>query len=660
MNRLSKEKSAYLKHSADQKIDWYPWSDAPFLRAEKEGKPLFLSSGGVWCHWCHVMAKECFYDDEIAAILNESFISIKVDRDERPDIDRRYQLAVNAMGSPGGWPLSVFLTPEKKPFYGGTYFPPEDRHGRPGIKKILSAVLELYKSKKEEIADYTDKVLNVLQKPALQHEDFDESLLAEAVEVVLREYDPRSGGFGKSPKFPVTGAMEFLINRQCIIKNQSLEGAVSKTLEAMAGGGFCDHLAGGFHRYSTDEFWIIPHFEKMADDNAWLLRNYLDAYVVFGDNLFKDVSRGIMQFVRDVLSDLDGGFYSSQDADVTPDDEGGYFTWTDDDLKEVLDNEEYEIAKDYFFHDAGIMHHDSSKRVLFAAMGTEEIASQRGMPHESVIELIHRGKVKMLQARNRRETPFIDKTFHTSLNGMLIASFLKGYRILKDMKMKDHALKSLDKILSMYFISGTLFHTADVEAFLDDYINLIDAVLSAYEVTGKKSYLEKAVELMDICIKNLWDEDEGGFFDTGNHLLGIRIKGIEDIPHPSANSIGIILLLKLHFITDDEKYKLLAETVLKAFYSNARETGIHAGYYFCALDAYFNALKLTVNAPPGSELAEEALSLTVPYAHIVYGEAHGNIVPCIGNVCHEPVRNAADLKAFLKKHGYNKTDVSNQ
>ena len=654
MNRLSREKSAYLKHSADQKIDWYPWSDEVFIKAEKEDKPLFLSSGGVWCHWCHVMAKECFYDDEIAAILNENFISVKVDRDERPDVDRRYLLAVNVMGSAGGWPLTVFLTPEKKPFYGGTYFPPEDRYGRPGLKKILYAVLDLYNSKKDDIAEYTDKMLDVLQRPKLKHEDFDTSLLVEAVELILREYDPRNGGFGKAPKFPVTGAMEFLISRYRISQDQSLEAAVKKTLESMAGGGFYDHVGGGFHRYSTDEYWIIPHFEKMADDNAWLLRNYLDAYVVFGDEVFKDVSKGIIQFVLDVLSAPDGGFYSSQDADVTPDDEGGYFTWSEDSIKEVLDDKEFEVMKHYFFHDAGIMHHDSSKRVLFAARGAEEIAAQGGMPREAVIEIIRRGKAKMLEARNRRETPFIDTTLYTSSNGMLITSFLKGYRVLKDRRIKDHALRSLDTIIKRYYKNQRLFHTDRVDAFLDDYINLIDAVLSAYEVTGVNGYLEKAVELMDLCVRNLWDGDEGGFFDTGNQLLGITIKGIDDIPHPSPNSVGILLLLKLYNMTGNERYRLLAETALKAFFSKSRETGIHAGYYFCALDAYFNALKLTVNAAPGSALAGLAMSVTVPYAYIVYGEDNGTVIPCVGNVCHEPVGSPQGLKDFLTGHGYNK------
>jgi len=654
MNRLAKEKSAYLKHAAHQKIDWYPWSDEPFTRAAKEDKPVFLSSGGVWCHWCHVMAKECFYDDEIASILNDHFVSIKIDRDERPDIDRRYQLAVHAMGSAGGWPLSVFLTPEKKPFYGGTYFPPEDRHGRPGMKKILHAVHTLYKTKKDDIADYTERIMDVLQPATLQQEeDFDESLLTEATELVLREYDPQNGGFGRAPKFPVSGALEYLINRSCIRKDASLEMAVRKTLESMAAGGFYDHIGGGFHRYSTDDLWIIPHFEKMADDNAWLLRNYLDAYVVFGDTLFRDVSKGIIQFVMGVLSDPEGGYYASQDADVTPDDEGGYFTWTEADLAKVLDREDYEIIMEYFFHEAGAMHHDSSKRVLFAAAGAEEIAAQRGIPVQRVIEILHRGKARLLEARKERETPFVDTTLHTSLNGMMITSFLKAYRVLKDRRAKDHALRSLDKIMDLHYGDQSLLHTNTVEAFLDDYINLIDALLSAYEVTGIRRYLETGRELMDVCIETLWDDEGGGFFDTRDGLLGITIKAVEDIPHPSPNAAAILLLLKLSGMTGSEQYRLLAERTLRVFTSRSREVGIHAGYYFCALDAYFNILKLEANAPPGSELADFALTITLPYTYIVYGENSGTIVPCTGNVCHEPVSSVQELKDFLSKHGYN-------
>jgi uncharacterized protein YyaL (SSP411 family) len=534
MNRLSQERSAYLRHAADQKIIWYPWSEHAFELAREADKPLFLSSGAVWCHWCHVMAKECFYNDEIAELLNNFFISIKLDRDERPDIDRRYQLAVAAMGSGGGWPLSVFLTPEKVPFYGGTYFPPEDNLGRPGFKKVLRAVHDLYESKKDEISEYTAKLMNVLKNEPLSRLDISETQLDDAVKSVLSEFDPQNGGFGSAPKFPMPGALDFLMNRYSLSGEESIGLVVQKTLESMAGGGFYDHLGGGFHRYSTDKSWIMPHFEKMADDNAWLLRNYLSAYAIFGDKLYKETAEGIIHFIRSVLSDPEGGFYASQDADVTPDDEGGYFTWTDGDFRSILNDEEYRLMSLYLMHESGSMHHDTSKRVLFAVMGAQEIAEKTGRNLSEVMKVIKTGKDKLLRERNERETPFIDKTLYTSMNGMFISVFLHGFRILNDGDLKDFAIKSLEKILKVYCVDNRLYHTENVKAFLDDYIYLIDALIAAYEATGVTSYLTQADELMEICIDTLWDSDEGGFFDTDEHLLGMSLKAIEDIPHPSA------------------------------------------------------------------------------------------------------------------------------
>jgi uncharacterized protein YyaL (SSP411 family) len=599
------------------------------------------------------MAKECFYDDEIAAILNNHFISIKVDRDERPDIDRRFQLAVNAMGSSGGWPLSVFLTHDKKPFYGGTYFPPEDRAGRPGLKKVLGSVLNHYRSKRDEITKYTDRLIELLKRPPLTSSEYDETFIDESVKLVLQEFDNLNGGFGKAPKFPMPGAIEFLINRYFISKDKSIEFAVNRTLNAMGSGGFYDHLGGGFHRYSTDESWIIPHFEKMADDNSWLLRNYLDAYVVFGDEVFKTVSQGIIHFIKTELYDPDGGFYSSQDADVTPDDEGGYFTWTRSDFKKALSDEEYEVMSRYFIDERGAMHHDLSRKVLFPAMNADEIVRETGMQLSSVVKIINSGKDKLLLERKKREAPFIDKTLYSSLNGMLIASFLKGYRVLRDESLKVIALKSLDRILALFYRGGILYHSEGVKAFLDDYMNLSDGLISAYEVTAQNSYLERAVEIMDLCINNLWDSDKGGFFDTADNILEIKIKGVDDIPHPSANSLGIILLLKLNFITQNEKYIQLAEMALKAFNSKSRDSGIHAGYYFGSLDAYFNALKISIHASPESLLAVKAVSLTVPYTFIAYRKDEGYVVPCTGNVCHEPIHNPEDIKEYFKERGYN-------
>ncbi|MBI4698947.1 MAG: thioredoxin domain-containing protein, partial [Nitrospirae bacterium] len=496
-NRLSTEKAAYLKHSAHQKIDWYPWCDEAFEKSKKENKPVFLSSGAIWCHWCHVMAKESFENTDIADILNEHFICIKLDRDERPDIDRFFQQAVAAMGSGGGWPLSVFLTPDRKPFFGGTYFPPDDRSGRPGFKTILTTISSFYRSNKIEIEQDTEKLINAIRpEPAVQSE-INEDMLLRSVKEILSDFDRQNGGFGAAPKFPMTGAMEFLVNRHFFTGSEAIGYAVRRTLEAMAKGGFHDQIGGGFHRYSTDAEWIIPHFEKMANDNAWLLRNYIDAYSFYGDEYLREVAEGIINFIRTVLSDPEGGFYASQDADVTPDDEGGYFTWTDEDLKKALDEEEYQVLAMHLLSERGVMHHDESKRVLFVNMDEGQIAGNTGMELKDVKEIIKRGKLKLLEIRGKRESPFIDRTFYTSLNGMLITSYVRAFRVLRDNSLKDYAIMTLEKMLKANFTGGELVHSEGVGGFLEDYVYLMEALIAIYEITCDLSYLNKADALMD-------------------------------------------------------------------------------------------------------------------------------------------------------------------
>jgi uncharacterized protein YyaL (SSP411 family) len=649
MNRLAQEKSAYLKHAARQKIDWYPWSEEPFQRAQREDKPVFLSTGAVWCHWCHVMAEECFENDEIVQLMNRLFVNIKLDRDERPDIDRRYQQAVSAMGAGGGWPLSVFLTPDKKPFFGGTYFPPEDRQGRPGFKNVLGAVSNFYKVKREEAENYALEIMETLKPEALQPGELSESFLDDAATGMLSQADPENGGFGTAPKFPMPGALEFLIRRSFMGRSSSIGLAVRKTLESMARGGFHDQLGGGFHRYSVDASWIVPHFEKMADDNAWLLRNYCDAFAVSGDERLKDVARGIIRFVREVLSDPEGGFYASQDADVTPGDEGGYFTWTDEDLKRVLTDEEYRVLSLHFFHERGSLHHDPAKKVLFVVMEPGEIAEKLGMAEKAVAENIGRGKRKLLTERDARQTPFVDTTLYTSLNGMLISSCFRAFRVLNDPWLLKFAVKSLDRILRERLIKGVLFHSEGITAVLDDHINLIDALVAAYEATGEERYLSQADELMERCREKFEDKGHGGFFDTEDEVLGTRLKRIEDIPHPSANSLAAMLLLKLSLMTAKESYSHAAEDTLKLFSREAQAIGVHAGSFFCALDAYFHLLKLSVEISPTSELAAAARSLAGPYTAVVYGEDKGRIIPCVNNVCAEPLGDAGALHDFFEK-----------
>lgn len=647
MNRLSKEKSAYLQHASQQKINWYPWSEEAFESAKEQDKPIFLSAGAVWCHWCHVMAKECFYNDEIIELLNKKFISIKLDRDERPDIDKRYQTAISAMGYGGGWPLTVFMTHDKKPFFGGTYFPPEDRWGKPGFKRVLSSVADFFKNEKEKIEHFADNLLNALSPQKMIPSEISESILDEAVNTMSLFFDKKNGGFGSAPKFPMPGAMEFLLNRYLFTKDESLGDFLKNTLFRMAKGGFHDHLLGGFHRYSVDELWIIPHFEKMADDNARLLRNYIQAYEIFKEPYFKDIAEGIILFFRESLSSKDGGFYASQDADVTPDDEGGYFTWTEEEFMKILSWEEFRVLKMFLLSEKGSMHHDSSKMVLFEAMDAHEIAAKIGSDVRKINEIIQTGKSKLLAERSKRKAPFIDKGLYTSLNGMVITSFINAFRSLKDSSLKEFSIRSLDKIISQSFVNEELFHSEGVKAMLDDYIYLIEASIAAYEITGATDYLKTAIKLMDICIDKLWDKNEGGFFDTENELLGLKLKLIEDTPHPSANSVAIGLLLKLSFLTDKALYAEMAEKSLKAFYSRANDIGAHAGSYFNAMNEYFNPLKLNLFINSESILAGEVIHSFYPHMSVVYKEDMGHIIPCFKTTCYEPLRSPEELRDFL-------------
>lgn len=650
MNRLSGEKSPYLIHAANQLIDWYPWCEEAFEIAERDDKPVFLSTGAVWCHWCHVMAEESFSNEDVAAILNEGFVSIKLDRDERPDIDRRYQMAVSAMGYGGGWPLSVFLTPQKKPFFGGTYFPPEDRQGRPGFGKVLKAVREFYKNKRGEIAEYTDRLFHALKAEGSTSREVDRTLIETAEASILSAFDPEHGGFGIAPKFPSPGAIGFLTNRFFFSRDEKIGYAVRKTLESMAKGGFHDQLGGGFHRYSTDEAWVVPHFEKMADDNAYLLKNYSSGYAVFGDEYFRSVAEGIIRFSKDVLSDPEGGFYASQDADVTVADEGGYFTWTEKDFKSLLSEEEFRVMKMHLLHDRGTMHHDESKKVLFIAMEPEDIAASTGHETEKVMKFIASARDKLLRGRDRRTAPFIDKTLYSGLNGMFISAYLEAYKVLGNPEVKDFALRSLERIWQDLFKDVELLHCDGVKGVLDDYVHIIEALSDAYEVEALPSYLKRAEIIADMCIKKFWDEKSGGFFDTDEEVLGMRLKTVEDIPHPSANSLAIMQLLRLHFITGKGEYYRLAGEGLRTFSGDIAGLSIHAGYYFCALDAYFSMVKLTVGAPAGSTMAVTAINVFRPYKTILYFGNDGCVTPCLASgACLEPICNANDMKRFLEQ-----------
>jgi uncharacterized protein YyaL (SSP411 family) len=652
MNKLAGENSPYLRHAAHQGVDWHPWSEEAFRRAEDEDKPVFLSSGAIWCHWCHVQAKECFENKEIAGLLNEKFICIKLDRDERPDIDRRYQEAAQTMGVGGGWPLSMFLTPGKRPFYGGTYFPPEDAHGRPGFKKVLNRVAEFYRSNRDEVNRYSESLIEHLRPQPAPVGEIAETSVREAVYGMLSDFDAQHGGFGAMPKFPMPGALEFIMNRYFFDPASIFEKCVRTTLTGMAKGGFYDHLGGGFHRYSVDEAWIVPHFEKMAEDNALLLRNYLDGYSLLGDEYFREVALGILGYVGSVLSAPEGGFYFSQDADITPADEGGYYTWTEEEFRKALDDNEYNVLSRHLLSDKGSMHHDPAKKVLFFAAEPGDIARELAMDIEEVKEIIRTGKEKLLKERDSRQTPFIDKTLYTSLNGLFVSAYIKAYRVLGDEGLLDFAMKSLERITEAHLKDDGLYHTEGVKGVLDDYVHLMEAFIDFYETTGDRAFLEKAELLMAKCLEGFWDESAAGFFDTSEEVAGLRLKAIEDIPHPSANALGVWLLLRLYYITQKKKYMEYAEGSLRFFSERASRLGLHSAYYYLALDAYYNPLSLRVEAWASGPLARAAASDFRPYRIIAYGGDAGQVVPCLRDRCLETVTDPEAMRELLRRNRF--------
>src|SRR5437660_806727 len=417
LNSLSRASSSYLRSAMHQPIHWHEWGPEPFEKAQRENKPILLDIGAVWCHWCHVMDRESYENPEIAQIINENFIAIKVDRDERPDVDSRYQSGVQAISGQGGWPLTGFLTPEGKPYYGGTYFPPQDGYGRPSFKRVLLTLAQAYREKLADVQESADNVMTAIS----QAESFtgksgslQPHLIDRLVESAVKMFDAEHGGFGSAPKFPHPSAVDLLMQRHVETGDSQLLDIVTTTLKKMADGGVYDHLAGGFHRYSVDEHWVVPHFEKMSYDNSELLKNYVHAWQLTRDEKFAFVARDIIRWMNEWLTDQEhGGFYGSQDADYSLDDDGDYFTWTLDETKAVLSGEELELATQHYdIGEVGEMHHNPAKNVLYLRASVEEVAERIKKSPQEVQTILDSAKKKMYAARLQRTTPFVDKTVY--------------------------------------------------------------------------------------------------------------------------------------------------------------------------------------------------------------------------------------------------------
>jgi hypothetical protein len=594
-----------------QPTQWHPWGPEAFARAQAENKPILLDIGAVWCHWCHVMDRESYESTRIAAILNERFVAVKVDRDERPDVDARYQMAVAAMSGQGGWPLTVFLTPEGKPFFGGTYFPPQDGYGRPSFERILLAISEAFRERRAEVESESNGLMQALA----QAEGFagasadggdgrgadarivDTRIVEQMVQAALAAFDRENGGFGTAPKFAYPAVIDLLLDWFARTGEAQAGKVAAETLEKMARGGVYDQLAGGFHRYSVDEHWRVPHFEKMAYDNSELLKNYVHGWQVTGNPLFAEVARGILRWMRTWLSDRErGGYYGSQDADINLDDDGSFFTWTLANARAALTADELAVAAEYYdIGERGEMPHDPSQNVLWVASSVEEIAQKQARPRGEVSALLGSAREKLYAERLRRPMPYIDSTLYTNWNALCISAVLQAARVLGDKGELRFALRSLDRLLAEAWTPerGLLHVIAYGEGSgerpaggLDDYAFTVLACLDAFEASGDLCYLSRAEEIAERMIAGFYDESGGGFFDVdesarkdGHPALATRRKPFQDSPTPAGDPAAALALLRLHALNGDAGLRQRAEATLKLFAAAAGQYGIYAGTY---------------------------------------------------------------------------------
>ena len=631
LNSLAKAASPYLRSAMHQPIHWYEWGEEAFAAAQRENKPMLLDIGAVWCHWCHVMDRESYDDPEVAQIVNENFIAVKVDRDERPDIDSRYQVAVSSISGQGGWPLTAFLTPDGKPFYGGTYFPPDDHWGRPGFKRVLLSLANAYREKHGDVVEQAKMV-----EGAISHAEsftgrsaqFSPRVIDAIVKSALQMFDSINGGFGQAPKFPHPALLDLLIERYAQTANEELHKVFATTLERMANGGIYDQLAGGFHRYSVDERWVVPHFEKMCYDNSELLKNYVHAYQATGSEFFAAIARDIIRWMDEWLSNREhGGFYASQDADYSLTDDGDYFTWTVQEAQEVLTEEEAKVACLYYdINEVGEMHHNPAKNVLYVRAPVEEIARRLNLAPERVQELLNSAKKKMYAARLKRPTPYVDKTVYVGWNALCVSAYLEAAKVLALDHARRFALHSLDRVLSegwqpesglRHVIAYSDAHAQGhiIPGVLDDYAFISLACLDAYEATGDLSYFKFAKRIADAMLEKFFDQVSGGFFDTeqtaGSEkllgVLGARRKPFQDSPTPAGNSIAAIAMLRLHAYTHDETYRDKAEQTLEVFAGMAEQYGIFSATYGIAA-VHFSKPHTQVMIIGGDELAAQLYS----------------------------------------------------
>lgn len=694
-NRLVYEKSPYLLQHAHNPVDWYPWGQEALEEARRKKKPVFLSIGYSTCHWCHVMERECFEDPEIARLLNEICISIKVDREERPDLDTIYMTVSHLLTGRGGWPLTIFMTPEGQPFFAATYIPKETRFGQIGLRELLKRIDELWKTRRDEVIDSASRLVRALQEGSrtAPGDDLGESVLQRGFEELAEAFDKKSGGFGTAPKFPMAHQIVFLLrySRRCG-RPEAAEMAV-KTLESMRRGGIYDQVGFGFHRYSTDAEWRLPHFEKMLYDQALLAMAYTEAYQATGNSVFGTTVKEILSYVGGEMTSSSGGFFSAQDAD-SGGGEGAYYLWRAEEIRAALGGEAAELFLSAFGvsgrgnltdRPSGDHHSFGGQKVLYQALTIEELARGFGLSPRAVEKRLEESRRRLRSVRRRRSPPATDDKILTDWNGLMIAAFSKAAQAFEDPSLARRARKAADFILgTMSTPEAGLLHRyrdgqAAIEGMLDDYAFLAWGLIELYETVFDERYLLAALDLTSESIARFWDTESGGFFftcDRDRQSL-VRRKEIVDGALPSGNSVALSNLLRLARLTEDTALEEKARALIRAFSPAVSRSPSWFCHFLAALDLVLGpSYDIVIAGEPRASDTRQMLSALqrnyIPWktvrldpagtrsrprtAHrpvpaskpMIHGRATAHV--CAGGACLPPTNDVGTLLEILGVH----------
>lgn len=669
-NRLIDETSPYLLQHAHNPVDWYPWGVEAFERARIDDKPVLVSIGYSACHWCHVMEHESFEDESTAAIMNEHFINIKVDMEERPDVDQIYMNFVQLTTGRGGWPMNVFLTPDKRPFYGGTYFPPVSRYNMPSWPQILNSIAEAYKNKREELETSAESIVTELKRMSsaqIASAALGTELLDAAFASFTRTFDTVNGGFGGAPKFPAAMSLEFLLRYHKRTGDEKALAIVTYTLDKMARGGIYDQLGGGFHRYTVDAIWLVPHFEKMLYDNAQLIRVYLHAFQVTGNEFYKRIAVETLEYVRREMLDESGGFYSTQDAD-SEGEEGKFFVWSPEEIEAIIGKADAAIFRRYY--DVTSSGNFEGSNIL----NVKDPAACSDIDESSLKETLERSRAKLFDEREKRVKPGRDEKVLTAWNGLMLAAFADAAAVLNDSTYLAVAEGNARFIMREMSVGGRLLRTwkqgsAKLNGYIEDYANVADALIVLYQATGKVDYLVEAGRLADMMITEFWDEENGGFFFTSNdhEELIVRNKDFYDNATPSGNSVAADVLLRLAKLLGEDKYERFGVSILRLASRQAQQHPQGFGRTLSALEFHLSETKeLVIVGPNGNALQQDVLRRYLPDAVVVLSAnaaADSAVIPllkgretagdqptayvCENFVCQRPATSVSELGDIL-------------